>query len=104
MAWCMSQHCQKQGLSKNDVEFDEDLRMVLCHGCYCLRHPGWVPPVTPTDAPTYVPSVVVPTNGPSVEYEVHFTSERGFEAVVGYQDMSVTFHAPMGTLRKYFYE
>lgn len=95
MPWCENQHCRKSGLKKDDVEFDDDLHMVLCTGCYALRHPGWVPPVEGK------PVLPVPPGDALLRYEVHFTSERGLAARVGYGDLSFSFMAPMSEIQRY---
>lgn len=88
MAWCMNTRCGKQGLRKEDVEFDDDLRMVLCQGCYALRHPGWVPPVDVVVQPP-VAVLQVPEK---FSYEAHLTTENGFSARIGYGEVSLGVH------------
>lgn len=93
MAWCDNRNCGKTNLLKTDVEFDEELKMVLCHGCYCLRHPGWVPPTDTMPLP-------VAAGDPKLRYELRFTNEMGFAARIGFGDLVVSFHAPMQDIRR----
>jgi hypothetical protein len=97
MAWCQNQKCRKQGLSKNDVEFCEDTKMVLCTGCYALRHPGWMPPNDFVVGAPQTAAVV-----PEFSYELHFTSGDGFSARVAFGDLVLGVHAPMEEIRRYF--
>jgi hypothetical protein len=99
MAWCQNPYCGKRNLSKEDVEFDDDSRMVLCTGCYALRHPGWVPPVPGTIAPqAHAPSLDMR----KVEFEAHFTTDRGFTARLGYGEVAVGFCASMEEIKRLF--
>ena len=95
MAWC--QHCNKDNLRKDDVEFCYDTRLILCHGCYALRHPGWMPPAEIVDATTGVVAELMP----KLDYAVSFDSKSGFKAKVSYGDLSLNFNAPMEQLKKY---
>ena len=99
MAWCQNPHCKKQGLNKKDVEFCEDTHMVLCVGCYALRHPGWLPP---EEEVVVIKAVPGPHDPPKLNYEFHMTSRDGFTAQIGYGQMAVGFHAPMSELKRYF--
>jgi len=94
MAWC--QNCNKDKLRKADVEFDEELRKILCHGCYVLAHPGWLPPEEYVDVTDPVAQVL-----PKVDYAVSLDSKNGFQAQVAYGDLSFRFHAPMEQIKKY---
>lgn len=94
MAWCES--CDKNNLRKADVEFCYDNRKVLCHGCYALAHPGWVPPQEFVDVTNTVDEVL-----PKVDYAVSFDSKNGLKAQVSYGDLAFQFHAPMAQIKKY---
>ena len=97
MAWCQNPYCAKKGLSKNDVEFDEESDLVLCTNCYAIRHPGWIPDNTVR------PSLSVPPlDMKKVAFEAHFTTERGFAARLGYGEVSVGFYASMEEIKKLF--
>lgn len=90
MPWCENPTCRKSGLSKNDVEFDEERRQVLCHCCYVLAHPGWMPPIE------VLPAREIPKLG----YVLQLSEADGFRAKLSYGGTSVTFHAPAEDLRK----
>ena len=99
MAWCQNPYCGKKNLSKDDVEFDEDTRMVLCAGCYSLRHPGWVP----SDPGMVAPQVQAPSlDMKKVAFEAHFTTERGITARLGYGEVAVGFYVSMEELKRLF--
>jgi len=93
MAWCTN--CNKDGLRKDDVEFCEETRMILCHGCYARRHPGWMPPEEYVDISAQVAEVL-----PKLDYAVSLDSKNGLEAKVSYGDLSVKFNAPMEQIKK----
>ncbi len=91
MAWCES--CKKQGLKKEDVEFCEETRKVLCAGCYCRRHPMWRPDL----------QVLPPMPEPSkFTYELHFSNANGFIAKLGLGSATLGFHMPMADIEKVF--
>lgn len=91
MATCENPHCGKTNLRKADVELDVELRQILCAGCYCLRHPGWFP------SGDLVSEVLQPMQ---LSYEVSISSDDGLRARVGYGDVNVSFHAPMGEIKR----
>jgi hypothetical protein len=94
MAWCENPTCGKKGLRKADVEFDENMNMVLCHGCYVQAHPGWMPPVEVVDLRDVVPQA------PQVGYSFNFSDKDGLKASLSYGDISISFHAPTEDLRR----
>ncbi len=91
MAWC--QGCNKQGLKKEDVEFCDETKKVLCIGCYCLRHPMWRPGVE------VLPSM---PEAPKLTYELHFSSAGGFTARLGLGTATLGFHMPMDDIQRVF--
>lgn len=97
MAWCENPNCRKDGLRKADVEFDEDHKKVLCHGCYALHHPGWLPPAELVDCSVPDPA----TAKPPITYEFSLTNTEGFKAKVVYGNTVLAFHAPMELLEKW---
>jgi hypothetical protein len=99
MAWCQNPYCGKKDLKKDDVEFCEDTHLVLCTGCYALRHPGWIPGNVVQPPP---PSPAPPLDVKKVAFEAHFTTERGFTARLGYGEVSVGFYASMEEIKKLF--
>lgn len=105
MAWCENENCNNYGrnvLRKADVEFCDDTRKVLCHGCYALRHPGWYPPVEEyVDMTDTVPRVVrtLPSE-PRVGFAVQVTDTDGIRAKVSYGGASITLHAPPAELKR----
>lgn len=94
MAWC--QNCPKENLRKEDVEFDYGLRKILCHGCYAMAHPGWMPPEEFVDITDGVVELM-----PKVDYALSLDSKNGFQAQVSYGDLSFRFNAPMEQIKKY---
>lgn len=95
MAWCMNPNCGKKGLKKEDVEFDEDLGMVLCTGCYCLRHPAWVPP-----AQVEVLNMKPPFSDGGFKYDMRLNSDEGFTAKATYAGLNFAFHMPADEINK----
>lgn len=93
MSRCENPNCNKDNLRKADVEFDEDRKMVLCHGCYALVHPGWLPPEEIVD--------LIPREKPEFKYEISLSKEQGLKARVAYGELAVSVHAPMDELKRY---
>lgn len=100
MAWCQNPHCRKDGLRKEDIEFDDTTRQILCHGCYALVHPGWVPPHEYVDLTDVVPKVSKPE--PPMGFAFQLTHDGGLKAQFNYGGASVAFMAPMTDLKKLF--
>lgn len=103
MAWCQNQNCGKDGLRKDDIEFCEETRLILCHGCYALRHPGWAPPVEEfVDLTDSVPKVVrrLPRD-PRVGFAIQISDGDGVRAQVSYGGATLSFHAPMAELKRF---
>jgi hypothetical protein len=94
MAWC--ENCKKTGFRKEDVELDDSLRKILCHGCYALAHPGWMPPHEFVDVTETVSEVL-----PKLDYAVSFDSKDGLKAQVSYGELALRVHAPMEQIKKY---
>jgi hypothetical protein len=94
MAWC--ENCKKDNLRKADVEFCDSTHKVLCHGCYTLAHPGWMPPVEIVDMTTPPPA---PPQ--ALDYVVSLSARDGFRAQVSVGDVSLKVHAPMDQFMKY---
>lgn len=94
MAWCENPRCGKKNLSKDDVEFDEDTRKVLCHGCMVLWHPGWMPPT----GPTVIPRVAESDEG--FRYDISLNNRTGFTAQFGFGEYTLAFHASPTELRR----
>ncbi len=94
MATCMNPLCGKTNLKKCDTERDHGSGLLFCVGCYCLIHPGWIPP-----APLV--SEALP-EAPPVEFQYDFSlsSSDGFRARIGYGDINISFHAPMGEIKR----
>ncbi len=98
MAWCTNPACGKDGLRKADIEFCEDTRMILCHGCYALRHPGWEPPLEVVDLSEAVP--VVKHRKPKVGFAIQMSEFEGLKAQVSYGGATFTIQAPPGDLKR----
>ena len=96
MAWCENDTCMKTGLRKADVEFCDDTKKVLCHGCYALAHPAWMPPVEIVDMTDSTPA------RPKVGYVLQMSDQDGLRAKLSYGGLSLTFHAPSDDLHKIF--
>jgi hypothetical protein len=103
MAWCENEYCRKNGLRKADVEFDDDTHKILCHGCYSLLHPGWIPPAEYVDLTDAVPKVVrnVPRE-PHLGFAFQITDAGGIKAQVSYGGASIALQAPMEELKNLF--
>lgn len=101
MAWCENENCRKNGLRKEDIEFDDATRKVLCHGCMTLVHPGWTPPSEYVDLTSdAVPRVPAPQS--KVGFAIQVTNEKGVQAQLSYGGVSIAFQAPMEDLKGLF--
>jgi hypothetical protein len=100
MAWCENPHCKKDGLRKADVEFDEGTRLVLCHGCMTVTHPGWRPPEEFVDISGIFPTVV--SREPKFEMAFQVNQEVGFKALFSYGGMSFTVNVPTEDYQRLF--
>lgn len=101
MAWCENEHCRKDGLRKADVEFCDDLKKVLCHGCYALYHPGWVPPVEEyVDLTDTVPKVVRMIPEPRIGFTIRVDDQDGVRAQLSYGGATLSVHAPTSELKR----
>ena len=94
MAKCENENCNKVGLRKADVEFDDVSLKILCHGCYALMHPGWMPPNEIVDLTQPQPTV------PKVGFAIQMTEDDGFRASLSYGGVSLSLHAPSSEIRK----
>ncbi len=95
MAWC--ENCNKTSLRKEDVEFCESTKKILCHGCYVLAHPGWVPPLEFIDT-TKQDSTEIFSD---ISYTISIDSKEGFRTSVSYKDLSLNFHVPLERIKQY---
>ncbi len=100
MAWCENPNCRKDGLRKADVEFCDDNKKVLCHGCYSLVHPGWVPPNEYVDLTDVVPKVARPEI--PMGFAFQFTEAEGLKAQFTFGGASIAFMAPMSDIKRLF--
>lgn len=91
MAHCQNENCKKDGLRKEDVEFCDVSKLILCHGCYALMHPGWKPPFEIVDLTDKRPS-------PKIGYALQISNEEGIKAKVSYGDISLSVHIPASEL------
>lgn len=103
MAWCENENCRKDGLRKADIEFCERTRKVLCHGCYALVHPGWIPPHEYVDVSDVVPKVeVMKYPEPRLGFAIQISDEGGFKAQVSFGESQFTFHSPTEDIKRLF--
>lgn len=100
MAWCENPHCKKNGLRKADVEFDETTRLVLCHGCMTITHPGWIPPAEFVDLTGVIPHVV--RSGPRFGMALQVNAKDGINAAFSYGNVSVAVHVPEEDIKRWF--
>lgn len=100
MAWCQNPSCKKDGLRKADVEFDDTSKLILCHGCYALMHPGWIPPAEYVDVSDRVPSVALLR--PHVGFAIQVTDQEGLKAKISYGGASLAIHVPTEDFKKTF--
>jgi hypothetical protein len=91
----MNPNCRKTDLSKDDVEFDDDLKAVLCTGCYCMRHPGWIPP-----SQVEVLGKLKPPESDSIQYDVRLNNNDGLTARVGIGPYQMSFHVSPDQIAK----
>lgn len=100
MAWCENPNCNKDGLRKADVEFDETSRKVLCHGCMTLVHPGWIPPSEYVNLSEGIPEVVRLGNDPRFGMALQINEADGLKAAFSYGGMSLAIHIPSDEYRQ----
>ena len=102
MAWCENPNCMKTGLRKADVEFDDDSKLVLCHGCMTLVHPGWIPPAEFVDLTGGIPRVV--RNEPEARFGVaiQVNEQEGIKAALTYGSVSLALHIPADDYQRLF--
>jgi hypothetical protein len=98
VAWCENPNCGKTGLRKADVEFDDDSRLVLCHGCMTVVHPGWVPPEEFVDLTGVIPRVVRTESSFGMAIQVN--DEDGIKAAFSYGGISLAIHVPNEDLKR----
>lgn len=99
MAWCENEHCRKDGLRKADIEFDDTTRKVLCHGCYSLVHPGWLPPAEVVDLSDGSSTALT---RPHVGFAFQFTDKDGLQAKVSYGGLQFAVMAPGDEIKRLF--
>lgn len=102
MAWCENENCRKDGLRKADVEFCEVTHKVLCHGCYALVHPGWIPPPEYVDMTDCGSRVYITPPDPKIGFAIQITDGEGVKAKISYGGASIAFHAPTMEIKKIF--
>ncbi len=100
MAWCENQNCRKTGLRKADVEFDDDSKLVLCHGCMALTHPGWMPPQEFVDLTGIVPVSV--SHESQFGMHLQINREDGIKASFSYGGISLAINVDNEEYRKFF--
>lgn len=92
MPFCQNESCGKTGLRPQDVEFDEELKKVICKDCYRIAH-------------NKIEVVTVPvqelTSSP-FRFGVSVTTEDGIKAEVQYSKILVQAHVPMEEIKKIF--
>jgi hypothetical protein len=93
MAYC--NNCNKTGLRKADVEFCDSTRQMLCHGCYSLAHPGWMPPSEIVDM-----TQEQEDRRPKIGFAIQITDEEGVRAQVSYGGFTFSIQAPAEDIRK----
>lgn len=99
MAWCENPHCGKQGLRKADVELDDSIKKVLCHGCYAHAHPGWVPPSEFVDLSNGTAQELAP---PRFGFALQASDKEGIKAMLSYGGVSLALQASNEDLKRLF--
>lgn len=94
MAWCQNPECGKDGLRKSDIEFDDASRLILCHGCMTLAHPGWVPPSEYVDLTGGIPNVIRLGSEPRFGMAFEVNEQDGIKAAISYGGISLVIHVP----------
>lgn len=101
MAWCENEKCNKNGLRKSDVEFCDTTRKVLCHGCYLMVHPGWIPPYEFVDLTNEAVRAVRTPTAPQLGYAIQMSDQEGIKAQVSYGDISISLHIPNSEVTRF---
>lgn len=99
MAWCTNPYCRKDGLRKADIEFCEETRAILCHGCYAVVHPGWIPPAEYVDLSQDSPEVT--KLRPQMGFALQVTNSD-IKAKVSYGSIEIAFQSPTHDLKRLF--
>jgi hypothetical protein len=88
MPFCQNESCNKTGLLRTEVEFDDELRKVLCRPCYTMRHPG-----------VQTNMVLHEATDNSFAFGLYVTA-REVDAEVRYAGVTVQARVPMTELKK----
>jgi hypothetical protein len=90
MPFCQNESCGKTGLRPQDVEFDEEVKKVVCKDCYRVAH-------------NVIEVVTVPVQelaASPFRFGVHVTTEDGVKAEVQYQKILVQAHVPTDEIKR----
>jgi len=92
MPWCENEECKKTGLKKEEVEFDDENKQVLCKECYEKRK-GMV---------VLEPKLVPQDPGWPFSYGFEFTNQGGVEVHVKVGELALSLHASPQELKRLF--
>lgn len=104
MPFCQNEQCKKIGLKRDEVEFDDELQMVLCRPCYQRRHPPIEVEVRHQGeniAPPVKEMLTAVADG-EAGFGVHFTTDSGLQLEGRYGSIVAAVKVPMGEIKKIF--
>jgi hypothetical protein len=102
MPWCENKNCGKDNLRKEDIEFDQETHMVLCHGCMTLVHPGWVPPNEYVDLSGVIPHTIRKPFDPKFGMALQINEQDGLKAAFSYGGLALTLQVPIDDYQRLF--
>lgn len=86
MPFCQNQDCGKTELKREEVEFDDEKKLVVCQECYAAEHGI-------TILPTMKPKV-------PVEYDISITSKGGVKAELKVGEVTFGLEASPAQIQK----
>jgi ribosomal protein L40E len=89
MPFCQIEKCGRTGLRPTEIEFDEELKKVICKTCYNDLHPTAKVAAFP----------VQEMYSRDVAFGLHMTSEDGIKAEVQFSHVLVQAHIPADTVK-----
>jgi hypothetical protein len=87
MPFCQAENCGKTGLLRNEVEFDNATKQVLCSDCYAVRHGGGAS-ISPATAPGFAVGL--------------FLNSEKIEVDLRYNKIYAQVHVPVDDLKNLF--
>ena len=104
MPFCQNDQCKRTGLKREEVEFDDELQLVLCRPCYQRRHPPIEVEVRHGDEHIAAPvkeMLSMATLG-EAGFGLHFTTDKGLQLEGRYGSIVGAVKVPIDEIKKIF--